>query len=251
MRQVEAYTALASIYDRVMDHVDYEEWAVYVDALLELHVPGAERVLELGAGTGRFAEELASLREVHLTLTDGSADMLERARERLTRAGIEARTAVLDFTEPVAPSWAASAFDAVLLLYDGFNYARSRDDAAHIVALAAHGLRPGGVFIFDQVTPLNSTNAENTFEDAGSDGEITYSRSSEYDPERRIHRTTFEIRTPEGGFVEEHIQRIWTPDEVAEITAGSPLEAVAAYDGYSLQPASNESERIHRVLQRP
>ncbi len=101
MRQVEAYTALASIYDGVMDHVDYEEWAGYVDALLALHAPDADRVLELGAGTGRLAEQLASLRQMRLTLTDGSAEMLELAGQRLGRAGIEARTAVLDFMEPV------------------------------------------------------------------------------------------------------------------------------------------------------
>lgn len=251
MRQVEAYTALASIYDGVMDHVDYEEWAGYVDALLALHAQGAVRVLELGAGTGRLAERLASLREMRLTLTDGSAEMLEQARERLGRAGIEARTAVLDFLDPVAASPPPDPFDAVLLLYDGFNYACSEDEAARILELAAHYLRPGGVFIFDQVTPVNSTNAENVFEDAGSVGEITYSRTSEYDAERRIHRTTFEIRAPEGRLFEEHVQRIWTHGEVDAITAASPLEMVAAYDGITMQPAENDSERIHRVLRRP
>ncbi len=104
------------------------------------------------------------------------------------------------------------------------------------------------MFIFDQVTPLNSTNADNVFEDEGSIGETTYSRTSEYDPEHRIHRTTFEIQAPEGRFFEEHVQRIWTQGEVDAIAEGSPLVAVVAYDGFTLQPPGNSSERIHRVL---
>jgi SAM-dependent methyltransferase len=264
LRQVRPYTALASIYDRVMDHVDYEEWAGYVDTLLALHAPAATDLLELGCGTGRMAAELARLRTFRLTATDGSADMLEHARERLEAAGIEARYRMLDFTDDDergsssgANAYAASvptpaeAFDAVLLLYDGFNYARTLVDAAGIFRIAGRLLKPGGVFIFDQVTPANSINNDRFFEDGGTVGPVRYLRWSEYEADRRIHRTIFEIRSIEGAFREEHEQRIWTRGEVRGLIRASPLEIEAAYDDHTLDPADEESERIHWVVSRP
>lgn len=253
MRQVEPYKELAAIYDRVMDHVDYREWAGYVDGLLSLHAPGAHRILEFGAGTGRFAEQLSMLREMNLTLTDRSREMLDRAELRLQRAGIAADFVRLDFTDPpggreMPPG---GVFDAVLLLYDGFNYAVSKEQAVQVLDQATFYLRPGGIFIFDHVTPANSTNERNVFEDEGSEGDISFFRTSEFDAERCIHRTTFDIRTPGGSFFEEHVQRIWTPDEVDEIAAEGPLDDVASWDGYTYRPATDDSERIHRVMSRP
>ena len=37
MKSVNAYSALAQVYDMVMDHVDYEGWADYILHLVEEH----------------------------------------------------------------------------------------------------------------------------------------------------------------------------------------------------------------------
>ena len=46
-------------------------------------------------------------------------------------------------------------------------------------------------------------------------------------------------------------QRAYTRAEVEALAAASPLDIVAAYDGFTFDPATDATERIHWVLQRP
>ena len=251
MRQVEPYTELAPLYDFVMDHVDYEAWADYVDTLLDMFGDEVTRILELGGGTGVFAEELLALRRARYVLTDLSEAMLSVAASRFKDDADSVSVKTLDFTR-FAPSDVVQSdpFDAVLLLYDGFNYASTDDEARTLLDAAAGSLREGGVFIFDQATPVNSENNAEYFEDSGTLGEHSYHRTSAYDAESRMHVTTFEIDGPGGTYKERHEQRIWSYEEAAGLIADSPFDVAAAYDGFSLDPAHGEAERIHWILRR-
>ena len=54
-----------------------------------LELAPEDRVLEIGAGPGYFSVEVARrLPRGHLTVLDLQPEMLERARERLSRAGV-------------------------------------------------------------------------------------------------------------------------------------------------------------------
>lgn len=250
---VPPYSALAAGYDRVMDYVDYEAWADYVHHVFGEHEDdaGTASVLELGCGTGVLATHLQPLGPYRYAGTDGAAAMIAVAQARAGAGEVEATFAVADFADPVD----GAPFDAALLLYDGLNYVTDPEAMPGVFRAAYAAVRPGGLFVVDQSTPANSENHEADFEDAGEvdtpDGLFRYVRRSRYDRATRLHETVFEIETAAGRVVERHVERAYTMDEVEDAAEAAGWRVEAAYDGFSLDRADDDAERVHWVLRRP
>ena len=51
----EIYTHLAKVYDEVMKDIDYEDWADFIDEIIQNHNDEAKTILELACGTGSLA----------------------------------------------------------------------------------------------------------------------------------------------------------------------------------------------------
>lgn len=251
------YSALAGGYDLVMAHVDYPAWAEYVLDLIADHIPEAESILELGCGTGTLALEVQERADeitpdpggLYYLGTDASPAMIEVARAKAARLGADPgnlRFQVGDFFD--APEGSA---DVVLLLYDGLNYLLDGRAVARLLDSIARALRPGGIAIVDQSTPANSLANEEHFDDEGEFGDFRYERRSRFDEDQRLHVTVFDITVDGVRYVEEHVQRAYEAEEVRRLIEASSLEEVAAYDGFTLRPATERTERIHWVLRRP
>lgn len=250
---VTPYEALAAGYDVVMAHVDYGDWAEYVLDVFEEHEAWPHSVLELGCGTGSLALEMQE-RGPHggfrYLATDRSPAMIRVARAKAKLQGRHAghlRFAVADFTDFEMDE----RFDAVLLLYDGLNYLLEDEEVDAMLSHVYDVLVPGGVFVVDQSTPANSINNADYFGDEGEAEDFSYVRRSHYDPATRLHTTEFDMTVEGETYIERHVQRAYTRAEVEAFVTASPLEQVAAYDGFTTDPATDESERIHWVLRRP
>lgn len=246
------YTDLAAGYDAVMAHVDYPMWAGYVRGLLRRHAPDARSVTELGCGTGSLALALQPMGPAPGGFDyrgfDGSPAMVAVARAAAERAGRPVTFGVADFREPVP----APPADAVVLLYDGLNYLLDADDVAALFGHVAAALRPGGVAIVDQSTPANSLNHADGFDDAGETDAFRYLRTSRYDAAAELHTTEFTLTRSDGSrTTETHVQRAYPMETVRSLVEASPLAEVTAYDGFSTDPATDETERVHWVLRRP
>ena len=252
MKSVDEYTVLASVYDLVMEHVDYEGWVDYI-----LHIVGMqrdidlepnERILELGCGTGLFTEELAYQCGASISACDGSEDMLKRTRQRFDATDSRFEFSQLDFEKGWDAFQPSHSFEVILLLYDCINYIHTEAGLDQLFEGVKRFLSEGTVFVFDQSTPANSINNAEFFEDEGGNESVTYIRRSRYDEGTHRHSTEFEITTPEGTFYEKHVQRTWTFLEMKSAIQKNGLEVRAAFDGFSLDPAFEESERIHWVI---
>ncbi len=240
---VKPYTVLASLYDLVMEHVDYREWALYIESLLSIHAPEATDVLELGCGTGRFAHELVRCRTVRYLGTDASPDMIRVARERAPSSHVEFE--IMDFRRFAL----GRQFDVVILLYDGINYLLDEREIEQVFSAARRHLRPGGLFIFDQSTPTNSLNNREYFEDAGADEVGRYVRQSQYDEETQQHHTHFDIELDGRTYHEHHVQRAYSIEKVRGLIGESEWKIIGVLDGFTHDHASESSERVHWILE--
>lgn len=241
------YSALAVGYDLVMEHVDYHVWAAYIHHLLDQHGTSMETILELGCGTGSLALQLQPMGEYDYLATDRARHMLRVAEIKAEEAEATITFAEADFTHFAV----AEPVDAVLLLYDGLNYLLDEPAIRALFKNVRAALRPGGLFCFDQSTPSNSVVNNDDFEDAGETDGFSYVRSSSYDAESRLHTTTFEITIDDETYVEEHVQRAYDVAEVRALLEASGLREVAAYDNFSTDPATGESQRVHWIARRP
>ena len=245
----EPYSVLATGYDLVMDHVDYDAWAAYLFDLLRRHGTDVETVVELGGGTGSLARRLQPLGDYRYLLTDGSAAMLARARAKLDASPIDCVQA--DFTDITLDDLGrAEPVDAVILVYDGLNYLLKEDEVADLLRCVHDLLRPDGVAVIDQSTPANSTERNDDFVDEGARGDFAYVRESRYDPATRQHETIFTLTVDGQQQTERHVQRAYAQEEIRSLIDDSLLDAEAAYDEFSTDPAHDESYRIHWVLRR-
>ena len=50
-----AYETLAKMYDALMDDVNYQKWADYIDTMLQKNGCPGKRLLDLGCGTGNIS----------------------------------------------------------------------------------------------------------------------------------------------------------------------------------------------------
>lgn len=241
------YSVIARGYDFIMSHVDYNFWATFIDGLLwHLH-PNPETVLELGCGTGTFAMNLQPLGDYTYHGTDICPEMIAEAQRKVGKAGLPVTFGIADFSDYTVEQ----PYDIVILLYDGLNYLTEKEKVASMLACTYAALKPGGIFFFDQSTPANSINNEEFFSDEGEVDGFSYVRGSEYDRESRLHKTTFEIKTGGKTFFEQHVQRAYTLEDVWKMVLKAGFKIEQAFDGFSADPATDASERIHWIVSKP
>ncbi len=139
------FEAYAAYYDLLYRDKDYAGEARYVQGLLVRHGVPQGRVLELGSGTGRHAEQLARL-GYSVRGIDASAAMVSLAQRRIPQ-DLQAR---LSFeVADVGSARLGSQFDAVIALFHVASYQSTNHELAAMFATAGSHLKPGGVFVFD------------------------------------------------------------------------------------------------------
>jgi SAM-dependent methyltransferase len=139
----EAYERLGPLYDR---------WCAGVDHDIPFYVlvceGAAGPIVELGAGSGRIAVELA--RHGHRVIAlDASPAMLAQARRRARRAGVTIETVTGDLRDP--PPLPQS--DRVLAPFRTFMHLSGDAERLRALRAAAALLVEGGLFVFDVFEP--------------------------------------------------------------------------------------------------
>ena len=246
------YAAIAGLYDRIMDHVNYGSWAEYISALFRRFHPGVQSVLDIACGTGSLAL-LLSTSGYSLTCTDLSPEMLKVASDKFRKAGLPVRfvagsMTALPFGTPTCAEhtlgtpftaldhpnvcncgvpnvcnstrWGAVTrwgppFDAVLCIYDSINYRLEPSDFRRAVHQAASVAKKGGLFIFDVCTVKNSELFFREGSMVETCEDMTYQRICKYHSRTHIQENRFVIsRNGKTLGIERHRQRIYYLDEI-------------------------------------
>ncbi|MFC1541900.1 class I SAM-dependent DNA methyltransferase [Candidatus Latescibacterota bacterium] len=239
------YGELAKIYDQVMNHVKYDEWADYISTIFRHFNIHISKILEIACGTGNFSLCLSDL-GYDITCMDLSPEMLEIAAVKFEKKGIPKKLFAADMSSlPLKAD-----FDAVLCLYDSVNYLLESENVKKTFKNIYTVIREGGLFIFDVCTVKNSKLyfSDNTMREELDD--IKYERKCSFNDTNCIQKNIFIVDCNDKSYIEKHIQRIYRLKEIEDIISESSFETLGVFNDLTFTEGSEESERVHFVLRK-
>ncbi|HNT35019.1 MAG TPA: class I SAM-dependent methyltransferase [bacterium] len=247
----EMYRKFAEIYDVVMRQIDYITWESHVTSLAKRWCPNMRDILSVACGTGSL-EVLLAQRDYNVFCLDLSEDMLRVAERKFEVLPEKPPTKCACMTNFDL----AKQFDVVLCLYDSLNYLTRPEQVQGAFERAYVHLRPGGIYIFDVTTEYNILQhfAEYTFAE-NLDG-YSYIWDNAYNIGTKLctsEVTIFEEVEPGlyRRFNERHDQRMYANKDISRWLNQAGFKLQGIYDGFSIAPPKDHSERIHFVAQRP
>jgi len=245
---VDPYSQLATVYDHLMRHVNYRQWAIHLRRLFRRADFQVREVLDISCGTGSLALELSHL-GFGVFGFDMSHTMIEVARRKLVASTYD------------VPVWVASmadfgvrhAFHAIVCTYDSLNYCSSLAVCSAVLENVARALKPGGVFVFDVSTRHNSkTNFQNYYDKERTD-HFKYIRQSYFLPKENKQVNEFFVTYFDGShktFHEHHEQKIYPIAALRNIIQPTVFELIGIFDGFSTMPGSETSDRVHFLIKK-
>jgi len=237
------------IYDDVMSHVDYDLWSDYIVRILDRHGASIKDIVDISCGTGSQCLRLAK-RNFSVAGCDLSYPMLQKARRKALSANYGVSFWRGNMKDLALKRQNA---DLILSLYDSMNYLMDENEWRKCFQDVYLALRNGGYYIFDVSTVHNSVHVFGNYNHRETLYNAIYHRKSRFHEKTMIQETYFEIRLKEEPnviFCERHQQRIRRLAEIEQLIRESPLELVAHYDGFSFDAGTEDSERVHFVLQK-
>ncbi len=247
MRQL-PYQGLAPIYDYVMRHVDYEEWAAFIRDVFARYAPETKHLIDLACGTGNVSSELSFL-GFSITGADLSESMVRIAQEKAALRGDDSTFVQRDLRALSG----LGPFEGAVCMYDSFNYLLEPEDIDETLSQVIGVLQPGGLFVFDVCTERNSLTYFGDMHDRESGPGFTYERHSYYDTDVRLQHNDFEIRFEgdETLYEESHVQRIYQLTDIEQRIKASPFELVDLLAEFTFEPGSEKANRVHYILRAP
>lgn len=250
---MDAYTSFAAVYDTFMDNIPYEEWKSYLKELLKEYGVQDGLVLDLGCGTGTMTELLAA-DGYDMIGVDNSEEMLEIAREKQIKSGHE----ILYLLQDMREFELYGTVGAVFSICDSLNYITEPEELKQVFRWVNNYLDPGGIFIFDFNTEYKYREVlgDQTIAEAREDCSFIW--DNYYYEEERINEYELNLFIREDAesetegdlyrrFRETHFQRAYMLEEITRIVEESGLQFVTAYEAFTKEPPSKNSERIYVI----
>ena len=241
---MEAYGEFARVYDLFMDNIDYEKWADYIQKHLEEQGIRDGLVLELGCGTGTMTGLLAQ-KGYDMIGVDNSEEMLAEAMEKK----MESDQDILYLLQDMQEFELYGTVRAVVSVCDSLNYLTEKEDLLQVFRLVNNYLDPGGVFLFDMNTihKYRDILGDTTIAENRDEGSFIWDNT--FDEENSLNYYELAMFLPrEDGLYEKceelHCQKAYAESEIKDLIKEAGMELLAVYDAYTMNPATEESERL-------
>jgi ubiquinone/menaquinone biosynthesis C-methylase UbiE len=246
---MEAYTSFARVYDVFMDNIPYEEWAAYVERLLNKQGIKKGLLLDLGCGTGNFTQMMAK-KGYDMIGVDNSEEMLEIAQEKK----MNGKEDILYLLQDMREFELYGTVGAVVSVCDSMNYITEEEDLLAVFKLVNNYLDPGGVFIFDLNTVYK-------YETILADSVIAENRERSsfiwenyYYKEEKINEYDLTIFVEEKNglyrkYEETHYQKAYEVKQIRELIEKAGMKFIAAYEAFTEEEVKEDSERIYIIAE--
>lgn len=240
MEKSEPYTGIAEAYDYILRHVDYEQWYQYIRSIMTLYVENPETVLELGCGTGKFGAKFSS-DNYRIFGIDKSLNMLRVSK---TRAFRSFRIVCAD----IRNYYFKIKFDFIFSVHDTMNYQLTTDEVRDVLRSTRNIMHSGSIFMFDITTEHNINrffdNKTSYYKTRG----MSIEWSNTYEREKKHIISNFTINRGSEVFKEEHVQRIYSAEEIETILEEEGFEIVEICSDYTYNPPSDETIMINFIV---
>ncbi len=244
----ESYSSFASVYDRFMDNVPYEEWCEYLIGLLRANGVSEGLVLDLGCGTGTLTELLAS-HGYDMIGIDMAPEMLRIAVDKKEQSGHD----ILYLQQDMREFELYGTVHAVVSICDSMNYILDEEELLQVFKLVNNYLDPGGIFVFDLNTPYKYKQmlADNVFAENREDCSFIWDNL--YDEQEQINEYDLTLFVKDLGsglyhrFEELHYQRAYELDLVKGLLEQSGMEFVGAYRAFTQEKPDETCDRVYMI----
>ncbi len=241
---MEAYEALAAVYDALNGDVDYGAFAAFYEAAFRRAGLTPSLVLDLGCGTGKMTVELAR-RGYDMIGVDGSADMLSRAFDRKSEAG---ENGILFLNQDMRDFELYGTVGAVVSTLDCINYLTGEGDLARCLSLVHNYLDPNGIFLFDVNTPYKF---EHVFADNAyilEDEHCYCGWQNEYQRDTGLCRFYLSVFSENGDGTytrtdEEQVERCYTKEELTAALAHAGFGDIEFFGDTDFSAPKADTER--------
>lgn len=255
---LDAYGAIARVYDRLNAEIDYAAWADFVEACFSRYLEQKpELLLDLACGTGSMTLELQR-RGYDMIGVDGSPDMLSVAYERAAEKECEGALFLL---QDMRTFELYGTVGAVTCCLDSINYLLCEEDVARTFSCVHNYLDPDGLFLFDVNSPYKfehvyGDNAyiledELTDEDGNVQG-VFCGWQNHYDAGTGL--CTFDLslfeEREDGGYDrsdEEQCERCYTREQLQELLTKTGFEVLGCFGGWDFSEPQENCERYYFV----
>ncbi len=149
----EGYNAIASVYDKFNEEIDYKKWADFIEASFDRYLEKRpELVLDLACGTGKMTRELSG-RGYDMIGVDGSAQMLSVASDGNYDKDLNKIHEILYLLQDMRSFELYGTVGAVVSCLDSINYLTEDGDLEKTFKTVHNYLDPDGLFLFDVNSP--------------------------------------------------------------------------------------------------
>jgi SAM-dependent methyltransferase len=223
--ELTTYDIFAPYYDHYMKHVDYDKWTDKILTLYAYHTNAKlNDILELACGTASISERLVK-KGYNVTASDRSIEMIKLASQKDNKPKLIQADMIDEL--PV------STFDMIVLVFDSINYLLESHKISTLFDNVNLSLRKHGLFIFDISTYKNSQDNFDSYINLDETKEHLLIHRAEFDPDHRLQKTKLTIfKRSDNHYIrmdEEHLQRVYSVQELLFLTEKSPLECVGIY----------------------
>ena len=220
------YATLAPYFAQLFEPHGIRRWFVGASGLVAVAGLRTGRHLDVGAGTCRYSRywARAGFRSVCLDLLH---QMLVRARLGGTQGRLARVCGTLECLR------AAPTFDLVTAIDDVVAYVGAQDDGLDgFLRTLRDRIRPGGLFLFDFITPAGRRRYTFRNSRVVDNGRIVADSRGRFDEAARTLSVDLTLETPDHVARERHVMRLYAVEEIEAALRRHGFDVVVVTDLY-------------------
>ena len=142
-------------------------------------------------------------------------------------------------------------FDFVFSVHDSMNYLLEENDLLAAFTSAGNAIHRNGIFMFDLTTEYNIRRYFDGRKSSHVSRGVRVTWDNSYDETNRIVSSRLSVRRPDGSQTrEEHLQRIYSLDEVKPLLDRAGLRLVDIFGDYTFDSPDKKTVMINYVARK-